>query len=436
MAVRSTSRRIRRLLAGPRRRTSICRTICSFVLVLAIVLATAFATISTHAQLEMDTLLEEVTPTANDLFGITIDTDGEGVAVGDAATVISRSVDAMGTPTWTSRSAWASAFFSEEIFDVAPSPVALPAGKTWALSGRETVVETDFTNTLIVETRPGTDAVFTPVVPTENAIWYGVPDFGILPSFIHRYDRGTQMAPGVVTPSPVGDICRPDSGPVRFVTLDGDVFEIDDLLTISTLYDHPETMNLDYARFATDCLFVAGARKENFAQNLLFSIDFSAGVSVDTARGPTPPEPKVDERLDHDEGTPTTASCTKRSGGRRTCSRGSCDDPQLISRLQAIGYADATLGPPSLSREVDGSCAIADSVVGDLQPVIVPRIDPGADPDNAESLPQSLEPDVVDQSLLFTAGTDGRVHRAVLRHAFFYDGFETEDFSAWSLAVP
>lgn len=98
------------------------------------------------------------------------------------------------------------------------------------------------------------------MLPTGDAIWYGVPDLGIAPSFLHRYDRASQTAPGIAFPlGAVLAMCELPDGNIRYVTTDGDIQQIDDALQVTNLFDQDngESLELNAASFSEDCNVIA-----------------------------------------------------------------------------------------------------------------------------------------------------------------------------------
>ena len=240
------------------------------------------------ARIELDKPEEEVPPTSEDLNGVAAAPNGEFIIVGNNATVLRRTADMDGNPTWTSLAAWAAGFFTDEIFDVAHSPVPYAGGEGWVIAGRDGVVETDFTTTLEVDLRPGSNDIFTPVLPTADEIWYGVPDLGVFPSFLHRYDRATQTAPGIAFPvGAVLAMCQVPGGNLRYVTTDGDIEEVDDNLVVTTLFDQPpgESLELNAASFSEDCAVIAAG--DAGVESRIYAGFIEAIGSPDAAEGPS-----------------------------------------------------------------------------------------------------------------------------------------------------
>ena len=373
---------------------------------------------------------EESPPTSEDLNGIAAAPTGESIVVGNNATVLRRTLDTEGNPTWTSLGSWADDFFRAELFEVAHSPATYAGGEAWVIAGRGGVVETDFVTTLEVDLRPESNAVFTPVLPTADEIWYGVPDLGAFPSFLHRYDRTTQTAPGIAFPvGAVLAMCQVPGGNLRFVTTDGDIEEIDDNLQITTLFDQPDgqSLELNAASFSEDCEVIsagdAGPESRIYA-GFLEILAAPAGAKGGPDTGPwrhvsRPGEPIV------------TASCfltPEEQHGfvglfafilRCNDSVATGDDTTMqafadllqsrILNVQSFNADEkcqrrATIRP--VSNQLQGSLRGSGA-----------SFDPGFE--------------------ILSVGTQGRVQRILGAVTLvFEDGFESGDLSAWSLIAP
>lgn len=414
-----------------RSRTEHPRTISPSHLVMSITAALLWL-LSTPltAQVVLDTPIEEFPPTSEDLNGVASSPSGESIAVGNSATVLRRTADPDGNPRWTSLAAWSAGFFTAELFDVAHSPVTYPGGEAWVIAGRGGVVETDFTTTLEVDLMPGSTKIFTPVLPTADEIWYGVPDLGAFPSFLHRYDRATQTAPGIAFPvGAVLAMCQVPGGHLRYVTTDGDIEEINDNLQVTTLFDQPvgQSLELNAASFSEDCQVISAG--DTGTESRIYAGFIEAlGNPREPEHGPS----SLPWRHVSRPGDPAvTASCflTPREQGniiRYFTVMTRCDDGVLTGdEATMLAFADflnsriESFDPHNL----DQKCQLDATIFQQTSLRSGSR--------------ESLGGPFVTEFQVLTVGTQGRVQRiAGGRKLLFGDGFETGDLSRWTFVSP
>ena len=376
-----------------------------------------------NAVVELLTPIEETPPTSEDLNGVAAAPNGDYIVVGNGPTVLHRATDAQGNPVWTSLGSWAAGFFSAEIFTVVHSPVAYPAGDAFVLGGRETLVETDFTDTLVVDQRPGSNAVFTPVLPTTDAIWYGEPDLGINPSFLYRYDRATQSGSGIAfTLGAVLALCDLGNGSVRYVTTDGDIEEIDASFQVTVIYDQDDfdPLELNAASFSEDCSTIIGGDATPDARVYAGFVD-----AVPPPRGPS----FTPWRFRSRPGEPAVTASGILTPQEQAAIRGyfgvilrcgdnvDTGDDSTMSALSDL-LNSRILKVSKHNEEVKCQRALAQA------PAASPRR-PG---------PLNLSP-TADFEML-TVGTEGRVQRVQGTRALFFDTFESGDLSRWSSVSP
>ncbi|MEM7584084.1 MAG: hypothetical protein AAF560_11925 [Acidobacteriota bacterium] len=363
--------------------------------------------------------IDEFPPTTQDLNSVAAGTQGDFIIVGNGATVIRRTLDAENNPIWTSLDAWAASFFNAEIFTVELSPVAYPAGDGWIIGGREALVETDFTDTLVVDSRPGTGSLFTPILATADAIWYGVPDLGVAPSFLHRYDRASQTAPGIAFPvGAVLAMCELPNGNIRYVTTDGDIEEITSALQRTTLYDQPdgESLELNAASFSEDCEAIVGG--DATSQSRVY-----AGF-VEAIPPPEVTEPSFTPwRYRSRDGGPTvTASCIL--------------TPQEQGNIVGLFAILLSCDDEIATGDTATMSAFADFLNSRIRSLEVSNEQRRCQRDAATSTFEPLRrgtilPVTADFELI-TVGVAGSVQRLQGTRSFFADGFESGDLSAWS----
>ena len=394
------------------------------------------------AQIVLDAPVEEFPPTTEDLNGVAGAPSGEIIAVGNGATVLRRTTDPDGNPTWSSLASWSAGFFTAEIFTVAHSPVTYPGGEAWVIAGRGGVVETDFTTTLPVDLAAGSTSIFTPVLPTADEIWYGVPDLGAFPSFLHRYDRVTQTAPGIAFPvGAVLAMCQVPGGNLRYVTTDGDIEEIDDSLQVTTLFDQPigQSLELNAASFSDDCEVITGG--DAGAESRVYAGFLQA---LGNPRQPEPGDlgpPSVPWRHVSRPGEPNVnSSCflTAREQGnivRYFTMLVRCDDNiptgdeatmESFADLLAsrIGSVDSFNSQQKCQRG---------ATVRDLASPLRGSPSSRGFPSASESLGSDFAP----RFEVLTVGTQGRVQRILGGpKLLFGDGFETGDVSRWTFSTP
>ncbi|MCH9651658.1 MAG: hypothetical protein K0U98_25755 [Deltaproteobacteria bacterium] len=382
------------------------------------------------AQIVLDSPVEEFPPTSEDLNGVASAPSGEIIAIGNGATVLRRTTDPDGNPMWSSLAAWSAGFFTAELFDIAHSPVSYPDGPAWVIAGRGGVVETDFTNTMEVDLVPGSNKIFTPVLPTEDEIWYGVPDLGTFPSFLHRYDRSTQEAPGIAFPvGAVLAMCQVPGGDLRYVTTDGDIEEIDDGLQVTTLFDQPvgQPLELNAASFSEDCEVIsagdAGPESRIYAGFI---------EALSNPREPEQGPSFVPWRHVSRPGEPAVTSTSFLS-------------PNEHRRL--VGYFSILMRcndnvPTGDEATMSAFADFLDSHIDDILPFnSQTKCQRGATTRPVTSLRReshvSLAPTFVTDFEVITVGTQGRVQRiAGGRKILFSDDFETGDVSRWSFSTP
>ncbi len=361
--------------------------------------------------------IAESTTTTEDLNGIAGAPNGEMIAVGDGATVLRRTTDPDGNPIWSSLGTWAAGFFSAEIFDVAYSPVIYPNGASWVIAGRDAVVETDFTTNLIIDQRPGSGAIFTPVLPTDDEVWYGVPDLGTFPSFLHRYDRTTQTAPGIAFPlGPVLAMCQVPGGNLRFVTTDGDIAEIDDSLQVTTLFDQDDgdPLGLNAASFSDDCEVISGG--DAGPESRIYAAAVGGLLRDD---GPDPWE------FLRQPGAPPITAMVLLAG------------PTFPVELFSLGLRCSDT--PFFGNEVMFRIGILGLRIDNLQ---VFNEDEKCQRDAAlVTAPRSRGQTSARGTLtsdfqVLSVGVDGRAQRLPVATSLFSDNFETGDLSAWSSTSP
>lgn len=376
------------------------------------------------AGIELERSEEESPPTTEDLYGIAGAPNGEILVVGNNATVLRRTTDPDGSPQWTSLASWAAGFFTAELFDVAHSPLTYPSGEAWVIGGRDGVVETDFVDTEAVDLRPGTNAVFTPVLPTEDEIWYGVPDLGTGLSFLHRYDRADQTNPGIsFAQGAVLAMCQIPGGNLRYVTTDGDIQEIDDDLQVTSLYDQPvgQSLELNAATFSEDCEFISGGDATSLSR--LYGGFLGILRNPRIPNGGPPPSPW---RFVDRPGEPIVTSAHSLDKLDQITIRNlftlysRCDDSvptgdDFLMEAIAVGLIPQIVDTESFNVETE--CQL-DGLLRDIDPGF-PR---------GPMASQEFE--------YFTVGAQGRVQRMVGRRVgIFADGFETADTSRWSMVV-
>lgn len=383
---------------------------------------TLLLTTPASAVVELLTPVDETPPTSEDLNGVAVAPGGDFVVVGDNATVLHRTTDPENNPIWTSLASWAAGFFSAEIFTVEHSPVAYPAGDGWVIGGRETLVETDFTTTMVVDQRPGTGSLFTPVLATSEAIWYGVPDLGLDPSFLHRYDRATQTAPGIAFPSnAVLALCLLDNGDLRYVTTDGDIEEIDHNFQVTVLHDQDDldSLELNAASFSEDCSVL-------YAGDVTSSSRVYAGfVEAIGSPGPTQSPWRFRDR----PGEPSvTATCIL--------------TPQDQANIKGFFGVLLRCEDDVIETGDDATMsAFKDLLESRILKVETANLQQKCQRDVAQS-PADLQrvagldlPPTADFQVL-TVGTNGRVQRILGTRALFFDSFESGDLARWSSVSP
>ena len=379
------------------------------------------------AQVTLGPPIEEFPPTSEDLNGVAAAPSGEMIIVGNAATVLRRTADPDGNPTWSSLNAWAAGFFSAEIFDVAHSPVAYPNGEGWVIAGRGGVVETDFTNTLSVDVRPGSNELFTPVLATPDEIWYGVPDLGLFPSFLHRYDRATQTNPGIAFPvGAVVAMCQVPGGNLRYVTTDGDIEEIDDNLVVTTLFDQPggQSLELNAASFSDDCEAISGGDAGSESRIYAGFIELLATPRGAT-EGPTPSPWRHVSR----PGDPIVTG---------TCFLTPEEHQRVVGFYSLLLRCDDTVMTGD-DATMESFVDLLDARIGQISSFNTqPKCQRAAAVRPLSSLRSSfLGPPLVETFEVLTVGTRGRAQRMRGgRELLFFDGFETGDFSTWDSVTP
>ncbi len=374
-----------------------------------------------NAVVELLPPVKESAPTTEDLNGIAAGTNGDHIVVGNGATVLRRTLDPDNNPIWTSLNPWAAGFFTAEILTLALSPVTYPGGDGWVIAGRETIVETDFADTLVVDQRPGSGSFFTPILPTADAIWYGVPDLGISPSFLHRYDRNSQTAPGIAfTLGAVLAMCELPNGNIRYVTTDGDIEEINDSLQITSVFDQDDSdgLLLNAASFSEDCQYISAG--DATSQSRVYA-GFVDAIQPDRD-GPSSSPWRFRSR----NGEPTvTAACIltpQETTNIKTLYTVllRCDDDGVETGDDATMSAFADF-LDSRIRHVDSNDSHEGCQFGGVQIQYGPTRLEG---------PSGLPP-TADFELL-SVGTNGTVQRLQGSRAIFFDSFETGDLSFWS----
>lgn len=399
----------------------------------------SLAALPLAAQIVLDTPVEEFPPTTEDLNGVASAPNGEIIAVGDGATVLRRTTDPDGNPTWTSLASWSAGFFAAEIFTVSHSPVTYPGGEAWVIAGRGGVVETDFATTLPVDLAPGSNSIFTPVLPTAEEIWYGVPDLGSFPSFLHRYDRATQSAPGIAFPvGAVLAMCQVPGGNLRYVTTEGDIEEVDDDLGVTTLFDQPfgQSLELNAASFSEDCEVITAG--DAGAQSRIYAGFVGAlGSPRALEHGELGPTPTPWRQVDRPGEPVVTAACflTPREQGNIV---------QYFSIILRCDDNVQTGDEATMEAFVD----LLNSRIGDVAPfnsqqkcqrgatvrqLVTPLNGSPGPPGSSEALGSTFAP----RFEVLTVGTQGRVQRILGGpKLLFGDGFETGDVSRWTFASP
>ncbi|MEM7354136.1 MAG: hypothetical protein AAF657_25255 [Acidobacteriota bacterium] len=388
----------------------------------------ALWTLPLVATVEVLPPIEETPPTTQDLNGVAVAPNGDYVIVGDGPTVLHRAADGKGNPIWTSLDAWAAGFFSAEIFTVQRSPVVYPAGDAWVIGGRETLVESDFSETLVVDQRPGSGALFTPVLATEDVIWYGVPDLGIAPSFLHRYDRLTQTAPGIAfTLGAVLAMCELENGNLRYVTTAGDIEEVDEFLQVTSIYDQDDgnPLELNAASFSGDCEVIAAGDATSLSRVYAGFIEAIPPPSWQLDGPAGSPWRFVDR-----PGEPiVTAPCFLKPREQASVEALytvvlRCEDATIETGDDATMSAFADLIESRIAKvssfNRDEKCMRA----GAQAPEVQQRLGGGL-----------MLPNTADFEML-TVGINGRVQRLRGSRALFFDTFETGDLSQWPVMVP
>lgn len=148
---------------------------------------------------------------------------------------------------------------TEDLYDVhglAPDDVVA--------SGSGVILHWDGVVWSTVVSSPGTP--YTPVLLTDTRIWYGIPDSQF--PFVGRCDRLGQGCLGLVAETgSVLELKETTAGHVTLIGELGDIYEVDDALNQSPIYDHPlgDTMDFTAATVISDA--IEGAQSTAYGAN-------------------------------------------------------------------------------------------------------------------------------------------------------------------------
>ncbi|MCB1053418.1 MAG: hypothetical protein H6510_04735 [Acidobacteria bacterium] len=117
---------------------------------------------------------------------------------------------------------------------------------------------------------------FTPVFLTATRIWYGIPDSQF--PIIGRCDRMGQGCLGLVAET--GSVLRlqEDSlGNIVYIGVLGDIYQIDDSLTQTPIYDHPVGQTMEFTAATCVGLTTEGASFTAYGSNFLGIFQWQSG---------------------------------------------------------------------------------------------------------------------------------------------------------------
>ena len=133
-------------------------------------------------------------------------------------------------------------------------------------SGDGVILRWDGLNWTVVRDLPGTP--YTPILLTSTRIWYGIPNSQF--PIIGRCDRSGMGCLGLVAETgSVLELQEMPSGQIAVIGVLGDIYQVDDGLTQTPIYDHPTGQSMEFTAATVLGSSLEGAGLTAYGSNFL-----------------------------------------------------------------------------------------------------------------------------------------------------------------------